>query len=252
MTRPVPQVYDSPRLAAAYHHGNEMPEASLGAWVDLVAGFAPVREPVVVDVGAGTGMFSAALARRGGAARVVGVEPSAAMREQAREFGAHPRVEYVAGRADAVPVPDGSADLVLLSRVIHHVPDRRRCMRELARVLKPGGVVVVRTTFRERLDAVVYGFWPEVRVGDERRFVSGTELLGEFEAEEFEVRDTLSFAQPVAESLREYRERLAARPQSKFEALTEAQFADGLARMTRAGGPGGPVLERYDVMVATR
>ncbi len=255
------QAYDSPRLAGAYHQGNEMPEASLAAWVDLIVGYAPVPHPLVVDLGAGTGMFSAALAGRGEATEVVGVEPSAAMREQARRVSAGENIQYVAGSADAIPVPDGFADLVLLSRVIHHVPDRRACARELKRVLKPGGVAVIRTTFRERLDAVVYDYWPQVRESDQERFVSGSALLGEFEAEGFTVRDTVSFAQPVAASLREYRARLASQPQSKFAHLSEAEFAAGLARMAedakaqvqvQAQAGDVPVLERYDVMVVAR
>ena len=74
----VRRVYEDERLAGAYQPGNEMPEGSLRARVELIAGFAaPVTAPVVLEIGAGMGMCCAGLARWGGAPLVVGVDPSA-------------------------------------------------------------------------------------------------------------------------------------------------------------------------------
>ncbi|MER0240479.1 hypothetical protein AAHZ94_00240 [Streptomyces sp. HSW2009] len=114
---------------------------------------------------------------------------------------------------------------------------------------------MVRTTFRERLDAVVYDYWPQLRALDARRFPNRAEVVADFLAAGFRLESVDSFAQPVAAGLADYRARLTHAPQSKFTQLTDAQFTRGLARMeaaaaaeAAAGGP-RPVLERYDVAV---
>lgn len=254
--RKMGRVYDDARLARAYQPGNEMPEASLRAWTELIGSFCPRPAPTLAEIGAGTGMFCAAMARWLRASIVLGVDPSTAMLEQARRFNQHSSVHYAAGTAESIPARSRSFDLVLLSRVIHHLPDRRACAREVARVLRPGGVVVVRTTFRERLDALVYHYWPSLRQHDGQRFPSQQEVLADFTAAGFAVRQVTSFAQPVVASLRDYHARMATRPQSKFTQLTSNEFQEGLRLLhtdadreppTRPT----PVPERYDVAVLT-
>jgi SAM-dependent methyltransferase len=198
-------------------------------------------------------MFCAALARWGAAPLVVGIDPSIAMLTEARRFSARGGVHYVAGSAEAVPTQAGLFDLALLSRVIHHLPDRRVCARELARVLRPGGVVVIRTTFNDRLDALLYDYWPWLREVDARRFPGEQEVRADFAEAGFSVTASVSFAQPVTASLREYHSRMTTRPQSKFSRLTSDQFSSGLGHLAtdasnEAPSRPRPVLECYDVV----
>lgn len=244
------QPYQDERLASAYHSGNAMPAASMRAWVDLVRSYARTPRPAVLDVGTGTGMFAAGLADA--ASFVVGIDPSAAMLGEARRVSRHPRLQYAAGDAMALPVPDSSFDLALLSRVIHHVPDRRRCARELHRVLRRGGVVVIRTTLAEHLDALVYSYWSGLLDADRDRFPSLGAIVSDFGDAGLDVVETTSFGQPVHASLREFHHAMAGRPQSKFNQLTEEEFRAGLTRLRhdaeRETAP-APVRERYDVVV---
>ncbi|MYS84813.1 class I SAM-dependent methyltransferase [Embleya scabrispora] len=247
------RVYDDARLAGVYQAGNEMPEASLRAWVELIGSFVPQPHPTVLEVGAGTGMFCAAMARWCHASLVVGIDPSVAMLAQARRSNGHDAVRYVGGAAEAVPTRGSLFDLALLSRVIHHLPDRRSCAGELARVLRPGGVVVIRTTFRERLDALVYDYWPRLREVDAKRFPGRSQVLADFTASGFSVVEVVSFAQPVTASLSEFHSRMSTRPISKFTHLSDAEFEAGLGRLEveAAAEPLArprPVLERYDVV----
>nr|WP_280702760.1 class I SAM-dependent methyltransferase [Kitasatospora sp. GP82] len=112
-----------------------------------------------MEVGAGTGMFSAAMARWITGSSVLAVDPSKPMLSQARQHHPHPAVPYVSGSAESLPAPADAFDMALLSRVIHHLPDRPAAAGELARVLRAGGTAIIRTTFKERLDAVVYLGW---------------------------------------------------------------------------------------------
>ena len=97
--------------------------------------------PVIVDVGSGTGTFAIRLARSRPDARVIGVEPDDAVRARARRKRGSERVDWRAGMADGLPIEDASADRVVCSLVLHHLAPavRRAALREVHRVLRPGG-----------------------------------------------------------------------------------------------------------------
>jgi SAM-dependent methyltransferase len=105
----------------------------------------PEHCEVAVDVGAGTGLLTRALAGR--VPRVVAVEPDQRMRAvlQARS----PGVEAVAGLGEAIPLPDASADAVFVSSAWHWM-DPERAVPEIARVLRDGGRFAVIWTSRDR------------------------------------------------------------------------------------------------------
>jgi SAM-dependent methyltransferase len=253
--RRVSRVYDDERLASAYHPGNQMPQRSLRAWTKLIGTFSPRADAVILDMGTGTGMFAAAMARWLPAPAVIGIDPSVAMLAQARQAGC-PGVHYAAGAAEAIPARDQAFDLVLLSRVVHHLPDRRACAREFARVLQRSGTVVIRTTFRENLDALAYHYWPRLLEIDRDRFPGKDEVIADFTAAGFTVTRLTSFAQPVTPSLREYHARMATRPVSKLAHLTEAEFRGGLERLehdvhAESLSREAAVNERYDLLVLT-
>jgi len=97
----------------------------------------------VVDVGSGVGLDSLIAARMvGPTGRVIGVDMTPAMLDTARQ-GAHAahvgNVEFCHGYAEALPVPDAWADVVISNGVLNLVPDKEAALCEMARVLKPGG-----------------------------------------------------------------------------------------------------------------
>jgi SAM-dependent methyltransferase len=247
----VQQPYLDPGLARVYHQGNEMPHRSLRAWTAFIGSHSPLAGPAVLDVGTGTGMFALALACWRNASLVAGIDQSPAMLAQAAQRSAHERVAFLAGAASRLPVADHAFDLALLSRVIHHLPDRRDAAAELKRALRPAGVVVVRTTVRERLDAIVYDYWPQLRSLDALRFPSQGEIMADFAAAGLRPTGAASFSQPVQPSLRAWRESLALRAQSKFGQISHRDFEAGLRRLDDAVAAETSVTvvsERYDVL----
>jgi SAM-dependent methyltransferase len=104
---------------------------------------APAPGETVVDVGAGSGMDTFLAARAvGPAGAVVAVDMTAAMLERGRESVALTgmrQIEYRRGLAEALPIEDATADLVISNGVIDLVPDKAAVFREAWRVLKPGG-----------------------------------------------------------------------------------------------------------------
>lgn len=99
-------------------------------------------EMVVADVGAGTGFLSAALAPL--AAKVYVLDGSEAMLDVARRnLAAFTNVEYHQSDGLALPLPDASLDAVFANMYLHHCTDPSAAIREMARMLKPGGRLVI-------------------------------------------------------------------------------------------------------------
>lgn len=99
----------------------------------------------VLDLATGTADLALLLARMHPDARVTGVDPSLRMLEIGRtkveQAGLQDRIELCAGRAESLPYPDGSFEAVTIAFGIRNVPDRAAGLREMARVLVPGGRV---------------------------------------------------------------------------------------------------------------
>jgi len=97
----------------------------------------------VVDIGSGAGIDSLIAAQMvGQAGQVIGVDMTRAMLETARKsasLAGAVHVEFREGLAEALPVPDGWADVVISNGVLNLLPDKLAALQEMARVLKPSG-----------------------------------------------------------------------------------------------------------------
>jgi ubiquinone/menaquinone biosynthesis C-methylase UbiE len=99
-----------------------------------------------VEVGVGTGRFAVPLGIK------LGVDPSESMREVARKKG----IDVVTGVAEDLPFPDGSLDFVLMVTVICFFDSVPEAFREVHRVLKPGGSLVVAFIDRDTPTGKIY------------------------------------------------------------------------------------------------
>src|SRR6185503_4695510 len=98
----------------------------------------------ILDLGCGTGIVARVLRERlGGAATLTGLDVNAGMIAKARSIA--PDIEWVEGSAIALPFADRSFDVVLAQQVLQFVPDRDAAVREIRRVLAPGGRVLAAT-----------------------------------------------------------------------------------------------------------
>jgi demethylmenaquinone methyltransferase/2-methoxy-6-polyprenyl-1,4-benzoquinol methylase len=115
-----------------------------GRWrAAMVSRVLPV-DGVVLDVASGTAGVALQLAARG-RARIVGADLTEEMLRQGRRrvaaAGMADRVALVAGRAEQLPFPDGYFDALTFTYLLRYVRDPQATLAELARVLKPGGVM---------------------------------------------------------------------------------------------------------------
>lgn len=101
---------------------------------------APERGDVVVDVGCGPGHAARHVTRLG--VTVIGVEPARVMRRVARLLTLSPKVRYLDGTAEHLPVGDKVATVVFAIATVHHWRDVEAGLREVGRVLVPGGRLV--------------------------------------------------------------------------------------------------------------
>jgi demethylmenaquinone methyltransferase/2-methoxy-6-polyprenyl-1,4-benzoquinol methylase len=112
-------------------------------WRRALVSFIDARPGMrILDVATGTGMVAFALAERG--AEVIGLDQSEAMLGAARvrlqrapELAS--RLSFVLGEAEHLPYSDGEFDALSFTYLLRYVDDRAATMRELARVVKPGG-----------------------------------------------------------------------------------------------------------------
>ncbi|HUQ06005.1 MAG TPA: methyltransferase domain-containing protein [Kofleriaceae bacterium] len=116
---------------------------------DLVERALPIGPHArVLDLGCGTGIVARTLRDRlGGAAQVTGVDANAGMLAAARRIA--PDLEWREGNAMALPFDDGAFDVVLCQEMLQFAPDRPAAVREMWRVLAPGGRLVL-STWRAR------------------------------------------------------------------------------------------------------
>src|SRR5215472_12489267 len=228
-----------------YARGRALTEQQMQAWISAFGAMLPGRRPLAgLDVGSGTGRFTPALARAFGP--VTGVEPSVRMREIAQAQSQHPGVRYLAGSAEDMPVSSGSADYVLMFLSWHHVQDKPRAARELARVLRPAGRLLLRANFSDHhprpwwLEHFPRGFEVEASL-----FQPLHEVIATFTSAGWRVASFGTVTEPSSGTCGDMLERLRLRTLSFCTQLTPEELEVGFRRLEQvvAGDPGAPALE---------
>ena len=157
------EIADNPEAEFHFYHGREAAEL-FGypvEWLDrapdgAVASFAGVGNPhersnlqpgeTVLDLGSGAGLDAIVAAWKvGDTGRVIGVDLNPSMCRKARAHAASTGVtmECHEGRMEKIPVPDETVDVVISNGVINLSFQKRKVVREIFRVLKPGGRISI-------------------------------------------------------------------------------------------------------------
>jgi ArsR family transcriptional regulator len=152
-------------FATASEQWDTMRAHLFGARADVLAAMA-LLEPTwtVGDLGCGTGALSAALAPHVAHVHAVDASPAMVSAAHARLDRLH-NVTVHSGTLETLPLPDASLDVAMLLLVLHHVADPPRALREVRRVLRPGGRVLIadmrahlRAEYQQQMGHVWLGF----------------------------------------------------------------------------------------------
>jgi ubiquinone/menaquinone biosynthesis C-methylase UbiE len=205
----------------------------------------------VVDVGCGTGRFSAALADYLDA-RVIGVDPSAKMLAQAQQTHQDGRMSFVQGAAEGLPLPDQCADLLFLSMVIHHFRDKAGAFDQFARVLRTGGHLCLRMVVLDTLDSFPWlRCFPEAWEIEQGRVPTRADIYRWAEGSGFGGTMDLTLQQRFAHNPQEYVAKIGRRGLSSLKAVSDEAFAAGLARLEAycRDQMQGPADEQVDLFI---
>ena len=140
MTDPVCQQHD--RLAGVYDRRWSRYIARTLTFFKTWASITP--RAAVLDIGCGTGEFERLVLKDHPEQRMVGVDLSVKMLEVARQkCQAYPNVTFCTAGAAALPFPDYSFDVVVSASALHYFDQPEMSLKEMRRVLKPGGSAVI-------------------------------------------------------------------------------------------------------------
>lgn len=126
------------------------------------------RGSVVLDIGCGTGNYTALLQKITGAI-IYGIDPSQGMLDVARSKNS--KIIFEPGSGCEIPCPTVTFDFIYMTDVIHHIPDIDLMFFEVFRVLKPGGKMCVVTQSHRQIEKRPTSiFFPGTAVADKKRY----------------------------------------------------------------------------------
>ena len=226
--------YDTSEIATVYDAGRALtPEGVLESRAFLAGYIDGSKISLVVDLGCGTGRFSELLAGHFGA-RVVAVEPSQKMVDQARRKLATDAVMLQRAFAEALPLADGCVDLVFMSMIYHHLTNPAVVARECRRVLRQGGYVCMRNGTRES-DFPHRHFFPAIRPLIDSELPYRDDIGTTFAKAGFVPVIHEVVTQTIAPHWQDFVDKSATRADSFLARIADEDFRDGMIRLSAYG-----------------
>ena len=228
--------YDTTDIARTYDLGRDHGPEVLDLWMNTTASYVDVASiRTTLDLGCGTGRFSEALAARFDA-QVIAVDPSKKMLERARSKQVDPRVCYVLGSGEAVPLHSNSVDLIFMSMIFHHFQDPLLAARECRRVLRKGGTAFMRTGTQERIPSYpCTPFFPQSHPILNEVLPASSFIRDVFVAAGFRLVTLEIITQTIAPNYMAYADKLATRADSVLTRLSLDEFPAGIEAIRAHG-----------------
>jgi SAM-dependent methyltransferase len=231
----------------SYDRGRRLRPQDVAGWMAAARPYLPGPGGAILDLGAGTGRFSDALARCTGAA-VVACEPSPAMRAALRAAGVAAPV--VAGTAEAAPFGAGAFDAVWASQVVHHVSDLAAFAATVRRVLRPAGHLLLRGGFGPVEQLPLYPYFPSAWSAQRAVRLPLPRIAAALAAAGVVPAARLAVRQQFAATAGELLERVATRSLSNLAELPDETFRAGLSALRQdAARLAMPIYDELDLVV---
>jgi ubiquinone/menaquinone biosynthesis C-methylase UbiE len=183
----------------------------------------------VLDLGCGTGRFAVALQALIGA-RVVGLDVSLRLLQYAAQKPAGQYRWWVQGHAAALPFPEATFARVLLSLVLHQFQDWARALAEVARVLQPGRLLIIRTITPEAArQRIPFRFFPTIAEIEATRMPTVADIEASLSGAGFTIMQTEAVERRKALQFQTVLTEFQERP--SYRVLRPEELAHGMAAL---------------------
>jgi ubiquinone/menaquinone biosynthesis C-methylase UbiE len=222
--------YDKSDIASVYDEARAFAPEGLRQWLSALSAHLAGRiVSLIVDLGCGTGRFSEPLAEHF-SARVIGIDPSQKMLDQARRKLKSGRVVFERAPAESLPIADDTIDMVFISMVFHHFANPATVATECRRILHDDGCIFVRNSTREA-DFPARHFFPTMQPLIESELPTRSDVRNVFETAGFRAVAHQIVRQTVASTWRQFVEKSSLRADSFLSRLSDADYEAGMTRL---------------------
>jgi len=246
--------YDKSSIANVYDEARAFAPEGLRQWLDALSAHLVGRTVShIVDLGCGTGRFTEPLAEHF-SARVIGIDPSQKMLDQARRKQRSGRVIFERASAEALPITDNSVDVIFMSMVFHHFANPAVVAKECRRALQEGGYVFIRNSTREA-DFPARHFFPAMEPLIESELPTRSDVRRVFQTAGFTPVAHQIVRQRVATTWGEFVQKTSLRADSLIARLSDEDYEAGMAGLkahAAAAETDEPVVEDIDLFIFTK
>ena len=225
--------FDKVNTAKVYDRARWLPPETWVMWKKILMQAVPKQQvKTVVDLGTGTGRFLGFL-QKTFSAEVFGIDPSKKMLAQAKKNSKNnTKIKLIRGSSEKIPLKDGSADLVFISLAFHHFNNLDKSLREIKRILRPGGFVAIRQPTKEdaKHDQVL-SFFPESRKMAMDMVTTRPEMLKLWQGAGFKKHFHKIVKQKVSLNCKQFYERVSLRGAVIFKLIPDKIFNHRLKQL---------------------
>ena len=223
---------DYSKIAPCYDKGRYLTELNMDLALGFLTKYAKTTAGIhILDLGCGTGRFALPMAERLGC-RVTGADNSPEMLDKAREKDTRHNVIWDIQDAHRLSYYDTSFDIVFISHLLHHCAEPGQVLVECRRVLKPGGLLLIRhcviEEIREDPESI---FFPEALSINETRIATIAQMIALLKEAGFVNINSEIFIQRSSENGQILYERMSTRNVSSLVMIPQQAFERGLKRL---------------------
>jgi len=226
-------IYSVPETVEKYDSARALPRETLNLWIDtLKTNLSTHNIGNILDLGCGTGRFSDALAKAF-ACPVAALDPSIEMLSKSKSDLS--RIgQKLQGCTENLPIHTASVDLVWMSQVFHHLDGGENALKEIHRILTPGGTLAIRNGTKEN-DKENYWtqFFPEALEMNVNKIPSSSEIITGVTNAGFELIAFETVNQLFAPSFSDYYDKISLRALSPLISISDKAFNLGLIKFKK-------------------